>query len=159
MAQHFLQDWMYAQQRLRTAFAFTHSRQNFCRLFKEYLDDWLPTERKATALISLCLCTDWSVSLLGGHAIMKEMLYPAYYDDRFCMHIVLPEKPPNWMNTRAGEYLTIRIEWREHKTRWTNLWDTASNFRYTYCYPRPFHADKYMHVYVFVALRIFHRAL
>ena len=65
-AQHFLQDRMPAQWRLRLACAFRHSKQNFCRPCKESLDVWTAQERKA-------------MSLIGGHA-QYEILFPGSND-------------------------------------------------------------------------------
>ena len=82
-AHHFLQDCMCVQQRLRTACVSTYSKQNLCRPSEESLDAWLLFERKAMILISLHICAGWSELLLGGHAILWEMLCPGSVSMRY----------------------------------------------------------------------------
>ena len=58
-AQHFLQDCIYAQQRLGSAYTFTHADQNLHCLPENILDPWLPTECPAKTLDRLLRCTGW----------------------------------------------------------------------------------------------------
>ena len=52
---HSLLDCICAQRRLRSARAYTHSKQKLCRSSKGTLDG-LANQRKAMTLISLCIC-------------------------------------------------------------------------------------------------------
>ena len=73
-AQHFLQDCMWAQRRLRSAW-------HLCRLIIVFAVGlnmlWiLGYPKKILAMIKLHECTGWSESSLGARAILWEMLCP-----------------------------------------------------------------------------------
>ena len=72
-AQHFLRDWMCAEQRLRSPYPSAQSDQSHRCPPKDAFDPWLPKECPAKTLIRLCGCTGGPESSLNAHTILYEM--------------------------------------------------------------------------------------
>ena len=76
---HFLQDYMCAKRRLRSACASAQSDQSLRFLSEDALDPCLPTERPAKTLIRLRGCAGWSESSLGAHVSLYAVSRLNFY--------------------------------------------------------------------------------